>query len=117
MLVPRVMLLIMRDPRASRRGRGRRRQRTLKLGTEQSLVRCGKRGSDEGPSTCARKLPLSNRHLQKLAEQAEIMADTTMDSNGKRALRFLAFRYARLAEFARARTQVSGPPVKDADSG
>ena len=45
--------------------------------------------------------------LQKLAEEAEILADTTMDPNGKRALRFLALGYARLAEFARARTGVS----------
>jgi hypothetical protein len=55
-------------------------------------------------------------HLQKLAEQAEIMADTTRDPNGKRALRFLALGYARLAEFARARTGVPGPPVKGSAS-
>lgn len=51
--------------------------------------------------------------LQKLAEEAEILADTTMDPNGKRALRFLALGYARLAEFARARTGVSEPSGKE----
>jgi hypothetical protein len=39
--------------------------------------------------------------LQKLAEEVKVVAEVTADPNGKRALRFVALGYARLAEFAR----------------
>jgi len=45
--------------------------------------------------------------LQRLAAEAEIVAEKTVDPNRKRALQFLALAYARLAEFARAKSPIS----------
>jgi hypothetical protein len=43
-------------------------------------------------------------NLTKLAEEAKLVAETTQDPNGRRALRLMALKYKRLAEFCRART-------------
>lgn len=41
--------------------------------------------------------------LQKLAEEAKINAETTVDPNRRRALRVTALKYKRLANFVRAK--------------
>jgi hypothetical protein len=41
--------------------------------------------------------------LQKLAEEAKINAETTVDPNRRRALRVTALKYRRLANFVRAK--------------
>ena len=40
-------------------------------------------------------------NLTKLAEEAKLVAETTQDPNGRRALRLMSLKYKRLAEFAR----------------
>jgi hypothetical protein len=46
-------------------------------------------------------LPLDKRteELRMLAAKAEIAAEMSVDPNGKRALRAVAFKYRRLADF------------------
>ena len=39
--------------------------------------------------------------LSKLAAEAKLVAETTQDPNGRRALRLMAIKYKRLAEFSR----------------
>jgi hypothetical protein len=41
--------------------------------------------------------------LRKLAAQAQIVAETTLDPNRKRALNAIALKYKRLAEFVRVK--------------
>ncbi len=43
--------------------------------------------------------------LQKLAEEAEGVAEVTADPSGRRALRFVALGYERLAEFVRTKAE------------
>ena len=45
--------------------------------------------------------------LRKLAAEAQIVAETTVDPNRKRTLQFLALCYGRLAEFVRGKPQIS----------
>ena len=40
-------------------------------------------------------------NLTKLAEEAKLVAETTQDPNGRRALRLMSLKYKRLADFAR----------------
>jgi hypothetical protein len=46
--------------------------------------------------------------LQRLAAEALIVAETTVDPARKRALRVLALGYARLADFVRAKADATG---------
>ena len=40
--------------------------------------------------------------LNKLAEEAKVVAESTQDPNRRRMLRMMALKYKRLAEFARS---------------
>ena len=40
-------------------------------------------------------------NLTKLAEEAKLVAETTQDPDGRRALRLMSLKYKRLADFAR----------------
>ena len=44
--------------------------------------------------------------LQRLAAEAQIVAETTVDPNRKRVLSFIALKYRRLAEFVRLKAEV-----------
>jgi hypothetical protein len=48
--------------------------------------------------------------LRRLAAEAEITAETTVDPNRKRALQVVALRYKRLADFVRKATPRSAAP-------
>ena len=43
--------------------------------------------------------------LQRLAAEAQIIAETTVDPNRKRALSLIALKYKRLAEFERLKAR------------
>ena len=45
--------------------------------------------------------------LQRLAAEAQIIAETTVDPNRKRALSLIALKYKRLAEFVRLKAEAS----------
>jgi hypothetical protein len=52
--------------------------------------------------------PSKAEELQKLAEEAKINAETTVDPNRRRALRVTALKYRRLADFVRSKSQIVG---------
>ena len=47
------------------------------------------------------------QELRKLAAEAQIVAEATLDPSRKRTLTFLALCHARLAEFVRGKPQIS----------
>jgi hypothetical protein len=47
-------------------------------------------------------------NLTKLAEEAKLVAETTQDPNGRRALRLMSLKYKRLAEFSRQQPDEAG---------
>jgi hypothetical protein len=50
--------------------------------------------------------------LRKLAAEAQIVAETTVDPARKRALSIMALKYKRLAEFVRLKAEASGAKTK-----
>jgi ribosomal protein S15P/S13E len=54
----------------------------------------------------------ASEKLTKLAEEAKLVAETTQDQHRRRALRLMALKYKRLAEFSR--THPDGEPPERA---
>ena len=63
-------------------------------------------------SRSAREAEKTAEELRRLAAEAQIVAETTVDAHRKRALSVIALNYKRLAEFVRLKAEASGAKTK-----